>query len=219
MKISLKAISVISLSLIILLAGGLNLWGGKFRISPSSLFKKSEPNPEVQNLKSILRFKTIIGLEEKELEHFAEFLFEETQRYGIDPYYVISIIEVESSYNPLARSDKNAVGLMQLIPSTALDVAQNQLGMDISSNQIESLLENPYFNVKIGIPYFSKLLHNFKNLKLATLAYFWGPTNVKKFIQASIFPETNYFDRVMSSYNELFQNFYRIAGLGTTHKK
>lgn len=59
-----------------------------------------------------------------------------SQWYALDPQLVLSVIAVESNFNPMARSPKDAMGLMQLMPATAehfsvrdaFDVSQNLRG-------------------------------------------------------------------------------------------
>ena len=60
------------------------------------------------------------------------------QEFGLKPALVAAVANVESGYNPNAKSSKGAVGIMQLLPSTAKWLAQN-LGEDYSEN----LLYNP----------------------------------------------------------------------------
>src|SRR5262249_57587310 len=54
---------------------------------------------------------------------YADTLWDQAQRAGLDPYFVAAVIREESSYDPLARSWVGAVGLMQLMPDTARLVA------------------------------------------------------------------------------------------------
>lgn len=85
---------------------------------------------------------------------------------GMNPTVIKSIIEVESGYDPLARSSKGAMGLMQLMPGTAQD-----LGVADPWDPTE--------NITAGTKYFSWLLRKYNgNLMKALAAYNAGPAVV-----------------------------------------
>ncbi len=87
----------------------------------------------------------------------------------VDPWVVLSLIRQESAFNENARSRVGAVGLMQLMPSTARRIAA------VSRRQ---LLE-PATNIKIGVKFFSKLLDRFDgDVELSLAAYNAGPEKV-----------------------------------------
>jgi soluble lytic murein transglycosylase-like protein len=81
---------------------------------------------------------------------------EVARRHGVDPNLVRAMIKVESNFNPHARSRKGAMGLMQLMPSTArelsvynpYDPAQN---LDGGIRHIKSLLEQNGGDVELSL--------------------------------------------------------------------
>jgi soluble lytic murein transglycosylase-like protein len=90
-----------------------------------------------------------------------------SDKHGIDARIVKAVIQVESSYQPRARSPKGAMGLMQLMPRTARQYAAR----------------NPYdpsSNIEAGTKYLSKLLSEFE-LPLALAAYNAGEGAVRRF--------------------------------------
>lgn len=103
------------------------------------------------------------------------------QGYKIDPLLILSLMRQESAFNPQVISSAKAVGLMQLMPATARQVAES-LSMD--SPDAEQL-KIPQTNIKLGTEYLSKLLTIFDdNLVYAVAAYNAGPNKVKEWLES-----------------------------------
>lgn len=103
------------------------------------------------------------------LNEFADTINVVSQEYGVNPGFVRAIIHAESAFNPLARSRKGAMGLMQLMPGTAKDMGV----MDLT---------NPEQNIKGGVRYLAGLLKTFSgNETLAAAAYNAGPGAVTRY--------------------------------------
>jgi soluble lytic murein transglycosylase-like protein len=104
----------------------------------------------------------------------------------VRPDLVRAVVQVESAYNPYARSPKGAVGLMQLMPATA-----QKFGVKNAFN--------PEENVRAGVAYLRQLLNRYENNEeLALAAYNAGPKAVDKYGESvPPFAETrNYVRRI-----------------------
>lgn len=107
------------------------------------------------------------------------------RKHNVDVDLIRAIIQVESGFEPHARSSKGAKGLMQLMPGTAREMgAHNAL--------------DPRQNIFAGARYLRFLLDVFDgDVTLAAAAYNAGPTNVVRFRGIPPFPETrDYVERV-----------------------
>ena len=106
-----------------------------------------------------------------------------SKQRDLSPYFTASIIRQESAYNPLAISRSKALGLMQLLPSTATEVAKTErlLGFSIQS------LFLPDTNIRLGTRYLQYLQQRFSSATIfMTGAYNGGPNAMAKWItQAS----------------------------------
>lgn len=97
------------------------------------------------------------------------------KQYKIDPISSLSLTRQESGFNPLSHSPVGALGLMQILPSTATYMAEKY---DIKYQQ-RSELFNAKKNVEIGSRYLSHLLNRYdQNRVLSYAAYNAGPTMV-----------------------------------------
>jgi soluble lytic murein transglycosylase-like protein len=104
-------------------------------------------------------------------------------RYGIEPRHALSVIAVESNFERLARSVKNAQGLMQLIPETAARFN----------------VKNPFDtldNIRGGLAYLRWLLAYYRGeVALAAAAYNAGERTVDRYGGVPPYPETQAYVR------------------------
>lgn len=99
------------------------------------------------------------------------------QAYGVDPHLLQAVVKVESNFNPSAVSRGGAIGLMQIMPATAMAVA----GLRGSKQSLSLQLKDPAINVHAGALYLRSLLDTFSHrLDLALAAYNAGTGNVRK---------------------------------------
>lgn len=116
---------------------------------------------------------------------YSEYVEKYAEEYNIDKYLVYAIIKAESNFDEEAKSTSNAVGLMQIMESTAFETA-NKIDLDVS----EEDLFNPELNIKIGLKYFTSLLEKYNNnYNLAIIAYNAGIGNVDKWIKEGTIKE------------------------------
>jgi soluble lytic murein transglycosylase-like protein len=112
--------------------------------------------------------------------------------YGVDEKLLHAVIQAESAYNPEAVSPAGAVGLMQLMPDTAM-----RYGVKVEDRT------NPAESIKGGARYLRDLLKMFdSNLSLAVAGYNAGEGAVKKYNNSiPPYPETqNYVAQVLAFY-------------------
>jgi soluble lytic murein transglycosylase-like protein len=98
-----------------------------------------------------------------------------SERHQISPGLILSVIETESSFRYRVVSKAGAVGLMQLLPSTAEEVAR-RYGIAYSS---EEDLRNPIVNLELGVAYLAYLRGRFGNSVHYLAAYNMGPTALR----------------------------------------
>jgi soluble lytic murein transglycosylase len=104
----------------------------------------------------------------------------ESDRYGIDVVLLRSLTRQESAFNLRTTSTSNAMGLMQMIPPTAQEVAK-KLGMKIN---LPDDMFRPEVNIPMGSFYVSEMLGQFQNnIPFTLAAYNAGPYRLKKWIE------------------------------------
>lgn len=100
--------------------------------------------------------------------------------YNVDGALIASVANVESNFREDVVSSKGAIGIMQLIPSTAEWVA-NKIGESYS----EDKLYDGDYSLKLGSYYLSYLISCFGDKKTAICAYNAGQGNVKSWLANS----------------------------------
>lgn len=114
-------------------------------------------------------------------KEYSEYVSKYSQEYGIDENLIYALIKAESNFKADAVSNKDAQGLMQLMYSTAQDVAKKN-GIELTE---ENILE-PEINIQIGTKYLSTLLDKYRCVEVAVAAYNAGSGNVDKWIANGI---------------------------------
>lgn len=135
--------------------------------------------------------------------HLAVTLTRAARRHELDPTLLVAVIEVESRFVRRGTSPVGALGLMQLMPSTARSFARSA-GVKWRGNQ--SLFE-PETNIEIGAAYLAHLLTRFDgNTEHALAAYCHGPGAIRRSLRADgrLSPrERRYGRRVMKVWRAL----------------
>jgi soluble lytic murein transglycosylase-like protein len=122
----------------------------------------------------------------------ASSIFDAALGEGIDPDLAFRLVRLESEFNPRAKSPVGAIGLTQLMPSTAV---QYQKGVTVQD------LYDGDTNLKIGFRYLRNLMKLYKgNVEVALVAYNRGEDAVDADRKAGRDPRNGYQRRVMGNY-------------------
>jgi soluble lytic murein transglycosylase-like protein len=110
---------------------------------------------------------------------------------GIDPELAFRLVRVESRFQPRARSPVGALGLMQLMPSTARR-------LDRSLRSEADILE-PRTNLRLGMRYLRTMIERYDDVRLGLLAYNRGPVAVDRALRRGQDPENGYSRHVLGT--------------------
>jgi soluble lytic murein transglycosylase-like protein len=149
--------------------------------------KAKSPAARSYSLSPTGEFRTTRPLSAKAAQYDG-LIREHSRTHSISADLVRAVIQAESAFNPLARSIKGAMGLMQLMPATAREFG----------------VLNPYDpaeNIRAGVAYLKRLLVRYgENVELALAAYNAGPTAVERYGRIPPYRETrNYVAKVRSN--------------------
>lgn len=147
---------------------------------------------------------------------YKEYVYEYAEENKIDPLLIFAIIKAESNFSSDVVSNSNAIGLMQLMPSTAEDTAK-KLKMEYKGKED---LFDPKTNIRLGTKYFATLLSKYENITIALSAYNAGSGNVDKWIENGTlkkdgsdaenipYKETNRYVRKILRDYQMYQKLY-----------
>lgn len=146
------------------------------------------------------------------------------ERYQVDPYLLAAVVKAESGFDPEAKSGAGAVGLMQLMPTTADWIVARDDWQGASKPD----LHDPAQNLDLGTYYLAFLLDRFADVPTALAAYNAGHGAVEQWLAARgvspaggspttllpadiPFPETRGFVERVQRLRELYRQTYPKA--------
>ena len=138
------------------------------------------------------------GLKISHINNLSGLIVHESKKYGYDPLLLTAVIITESSFNNWARSNRGALGLMQIRPATGKELAAE---VSVQWQGTRSLY-NPETNIALGAYYLNKLYLHFGDLGLALEAYNHGPSRLKGYLKKGYRP-TRYSRKVFKHYGRL----------------
>jgi soluble lytic murein transglycosylase len=133
----------------------------------------------------------------------------------LDPMLVAGLIHQESLFQPQARSGKNALGLMQLLPTTA-----RRMAVQSKVHYSQGRLFDPDYNIRLGTVYFAGLQKQFGTIEAALAAYNAGEDRViawtagppyretAEFVDSIPFTETRQYVEIIARNAEIYRRLY-----------
>ena len=136
-----------------------------------------------------------------------------SRNYQLDPALLAAVIYQESKFRAHARSSSGAVGLMQLLPSTAEGIAVHTGGTKFRVSD----LDDPEINVRYGSWYLRRLLDKYGDERTALAAYNAGQENVDHWRaegKGIEFAETRHYVKRVEHLKTLYRRGYRAELYG-----
>ena len=118
-------------------------------------------------------------------KEYSEYVEKYAGIYDVDENLVYAVIKAESNFNSNAKSNKDAIGLMQLVESTAKDVSK-KVDIQLIGDDFKEKLLDPDININLGTKYLSILLERYQNIEIAVTAYNAGIGTVDNWIEKGI---------------------------------
>jgi soluble lytic murein transglycosylase len=134
---------------------------------------------------------------------------------GLDPFFVAGVIRQESAFDARIQSPSGAVGLMQLMPPTAREVA-GSLGISYSPD----ILTDPETNLRLGTTYLASMVRAFGRAEDVLSAYNAGPGRMRGwrgdetygdrdvFVEHIPIDETRNYVKAVQAYTRIYTTLY-----------
>lgn len=136
-------------------------------------------------------------------------------RHRISPYLLAAVINAESGWDARTVSKAGAVGLMQVMPSTAADLQERGL---VSEEFPAQKLADPAVNVEYGAAYLRHLVGRYHEIETALAAYNAGPKRADEWLRAGgdireaiEFPETRHYVLQVARGKDRYEALYPDA--------
>jgi soluble lytic murein transglycosylase len=137
-----------------------------------------------------------------------------SKQHGLDPYLIAALMAQESTFTAEIKSSANAIGLMQIIPSTGRTYARKVGIRNFTTNS----LTNPETNVRLGTEYFKALMTRFGSAHYALASYNAGENRVQRWInERPPLPEDEFVDDI--PFQETQTYVKRILGTAEDYRR
>lgn len=137
-------------------------------------------------------------------------------KYGVDEYFIYSIIYNESRFNECAQSNAGAKGLMQITENT-FNWAKSRLGPDDTS-EYKDVFDYDV-NIKYGTYILSTLFEEFKNDKAVAAAYHSGRGRVNEWLSNNDQSLDEFLSRNKNKYPAAYDYINKVAEVKKIYKK
>lgn len=151
---------------------------------------------------------------------YEEIISAYSEKYDVEDNIIYAVIKAESNFDSSAISNKNAIGLMQLMEETAIEIAKKN-DIELSNTISREELCDIDKNINIGTKYLSILMGKYQNKEVALAAYNAGIGTIDNWIEKGIikkdgsdienipYKETNnYVRKILRSY-KIYQELYK----------
>jgi soluble lytic murein transglycosylase len=169
---------------------------------------------QVSNVPDFVQEEVKASLQDKykkEAKKLARTIVKQSQKYELDPIFIMAIIDHESSFNPSIKGSFGEIGLMQIKPDTAEWIAKKYH----LQWKGEKSLYDPSTNVIYGTAYINYLRERFsEHGRLYLAAYNMGVTNVNRALGKDIWPK-DYPSKVMQHYVKFYAELRKTLNKGS----
>lgn len=147
---------------------------------------------------------------------YADVISRHAELRGVPADLVAAVVRRESNFRPAARSEQGAVGLMQILPSTAQWIATQPGGRDLAPER----LVDPDENIAFGTWYLQYLRAKYRDERIVLAAYNAGETYAADWSRQAVrerrpfaldeipFPETREFVRQVRATRDVYRRVY-----------
>ncbi len=152
---------------------------------------------------TVILSEKMVKASQEQIDRLAKHIIFLCQRYRFDPAFILSMIQVESGFNPSALSPAGAVGLMQLMPATA-GVVIRDMSPPLDNKTWESIrkpagnrfivlsrqiLIDPVVNLTLGVAYLASLREHYREHHpyFVLAAYNMGPARIDELMSKKTF--------------------------------
>ena len=151
---------------------------------------------------------------------YSEIVSVYAEEYDVEENLIYAVIKAESNFDSSAVSNRDAIGLMQIVEETAVDVAKKN-NIEINTENIEEEILDIDNNINIGTKYLSTLLTQYGNIEVALAAYNAGIGTVNNWIEKQVikadgsdienipYKETNNYVRKILRDYRIYNELYR----------
>lgn len=146
---------------------------------------------------------------------WGDLVAEQAAAMNVDPLLMLALMRQESSFDPRAQSGAQAMGLTQVVPSTARNIASRLGREDFALND----LYKPYVSIEFGTWFLQQLLGEYKGRVFPTLAaYDAGGGNVSRWLQnfgddPDLLVERIPFDETKTYLRTVYDNYWHYRAL------